>query len=561
MSKNIGLALSGGGFRATLFHLGVIACLRDRGLLSDIKLISSVSGGSVFAAHLAMNWSRYKGNDEEFAEASNELLAIIRFGLRGAVIRRWLLGSLLIVPRILGKFTFHSLMVKQLQKLYKGASLTCLSPSDGPRCELLATSITSGNLCKFTSNAFIERLDWENVKSVRSTEFPVAVAVAASAAFPPLFPPVPVDRKTLKTDAKLFDQKVYLTDGGIFDNLGLEELYRVSTSEQALNISELVVSDAGGNFDWAPDRAFSFIINRNVRATDILMDRVSKLVPSFLVNKAKSITHVFIGKELSVMQEPTAQSPETQWLVRNTRTDFDAFCEAEIVAIARHGFGQASWSLRESGLATSNKKPVWSLLKEPLEATKKLGDKPKGRSIGLFCWSDPVSFILWGLLLLPTALFSFRVREDIESAYFQIVDANRTRTVEVRVEDLACPDLSGAVLNVSTLRYAYFHKKIDTMFGDTAFPGTSEEATYQVKLPFYGTASISVVGQKTDWNTGDGEITWTTQPVILNLAKPKRTSGKSVMGSWIEIEPQDGGDLDVKVHHTAGSQACPAKKN
>jgi predicted acylesterase/phospholipase RssA len=45
----LGLALSGGGLRATLFHLGIVRFLRDAGLLRDITDIVSVSCGSIFA--------------------------------------------------------------------------------------------------------------------------------------------------------------------------------------------------------------------------------------------------------------------------------------------------------------------------------------------------------------------------------------------------------------------------------------------------------------------------------------------------------------------------------
>ena len=51
----IGLALSGGGFRATLYHIGLVRYLRDAGLLSQVTDIAAVSGGSVFAAHLGLN--------------------------------------------------------------------------------------------------------------------------------------------------------------------------------------------------------------------------------------------------------------------------------------------------------------------------------------------------------------------------------------------------------------------------------------------------------------------------------------------------------------------------
>ena len=56
--KKIGLALSGGGFRATLYHLGLARFLHDAGLLSKVTHVTSVSGGSIFAAHLLLNWGR-----------------------------------------------------------------------------------------------------------------------------------------------------------------------------------------------------------------------------------------------------------------------------------------------------------------------------------------------------------------------------------------------------------------------------------------------------------------------------------------------------------------------
>ena len=57
----LGLALSGGGFRATLYHLGVVRYLRDTGILQEVSDIASVSGGSILAAHLVLNWDKYTG--------------------------------------------------------------------------------------------------------------------------------------------------------------------------------------------------------------------------------------------------------------------------------------------------------------------------------------------------------------------------------------------------------------------------------------------------------------------------------------------------------------------
>jgi predicted acylesterase/phospholipase RssA len=54
-NQQFGLALSGGGFRASLYHLGVIRFLRDAHILPSISTITSVSGGSIIAAHLVLN--------------------------------------------------------------------------------------------------------------------------------------------------------------------------------------------------------------------------------------------------------------------------------------------------------------------------------------------------------------------------------------------------------------------------------------------------------------------------------------------------------------------------
>ena len=70
----LGLALSGGGFRATLYHLGVIRYLRDTGKLEEVSDIASVSGGSILAAHLVLNWEKYTGDDDEFSAAAAEII-------------------------------------------------------------------------------------------------------------------------------------------------------------------------------------------------------------------------------------------------------------------------------------------------------------------------------------------------------------------------------------------------------------------------------------------------------------------------------------------------------
>src|SRR4051795_6022547 len=97
--KNIGLALSGGGFRATLYHLGLVRFLRDAGILSQVTHITSVSGGSIMAAHLALNWDRYTGSAKEFEQAAAQLLEFTRLDIRNRIMRRFPLWLTLRWPR------------------------------------------------------------------------------------------------------------------------------------------------------------------------------------------------------------------------------------------------------------------------------------------------------------------------------------------------------------------------------------------------------------------------------------------------------------------------------
>src|SRR5690242_18156361 len=87
--NTFGLALSGGGFRATLYHLVLIRFLRDAGILSRVTQITSVSGGSVLAAHLVLNWRRYNGSPEDFEEAASELITFVGLDVRNRILRRF----------------------------------------------------------------------------------------------------------------------------------------------------------------------------------------------------------------------------------------------------------------------------------------------------------------------------------------------------------------------------------------------------------------------------------------------------------------------------------------
>src|SRR6516225_7408886 len=87
--NRFGLALSGGGFRAVLYHLGLIRFLRDAGILPRVTHISSDSGGSIIAAHLSLDWDRHNGSPHEFDAAAAEFLPFERLDVRNRTFRRF----------------------------------------------------------------------------------------------------------------------------------------------------------------------------------------------------------------------------------------------------------------------------------------------------------------------------------------------------------------------------------------------------------------------------------------------------------------------------------------
>jgi predicted acylesterase/phospholipase RssA len=226
--KRIGLALSGGGFRATLYHLGLVRFLRDAGLLSQVTHITSVSGGSIIAAHLVLHWDRYNGSPGEFDAAASELLSFVRLGVRNRITRRFPLTTSLRFPRwLLGRsnrqLTRTGLLEYHYQQyLYGDVSLFQLP--ERPQLHILTTNLSEGCLCSFHRDGLLmvrrrpggtRRLDRIHVGLAT-----VAMAVTASSAFPGFFPPLELTGADVGANVGEFGRQAY-TDGGVFDNLGI----------------------------------------------------------------------------------------------------------------------------------------------------------------------------------------------------------------------------------------------------------------------------------------------------------------------------------------------------
>jgi predicted acylesterase/phospholipase RssA len=240
----IGLALSGGGFRATLFHLGMVRFLREADVLPKISHITSVSGGSVLAAHLVLNWGRYTGSMKEFEAAAAEIVRFVQLDVRNRVVRRFPLGIPLRALRRLAlrgparQLTRTGLLEYHYEKFLYGD--TCLFQlPQRPRLFILATNLSEGCLCAFSRDGLLiqrrrpgQGFRFDRIHTGLAT---VPMAVTASSAFPGFFPPLELRGQDVGADPGQFG-RLSFTDGGVYDNLGVRMFRYLEQSWMAREI-------------------------------------------------------------------------------------------------------------------------------------------------------------------------------------------------------------------------------------------------------------------------------------------------------------------------------------
>jgi predicted acylesterase/phospholipase RssA len=349
--RHIGLALSGGGLRATFFHLGVIAAIREKGLLQKVTEIASVSGGSINGAHLAMNWAKYTSTDAgDFDTMADELIKLGNRDIRNRVLRRTPLQYMLIVPRLTRSHAWSTSgwLEHEYQNIFKDKKLSDLK-GDGqgvPHLSILSTSLTTGQVVAFSSDGvyfFPEDPRGRESFSPETDTITLARAVAASSAFPPMFCPVPLAGKDLGF-AEGTGQDHQLTDGGIFDNLGIVWLTKGSPLRKTAGLELLIVSNAGRPFGQCPSSKHTFgnVIGRNMRANDISSDRIAihDTASVSSLGSTMGVISIRLGDRYE-KDEPIGfnkLSPAQQLKVENTRTDLNRFDPSLVAMIVRHGY-------------------------------------------------------------------------------------------------------------------------------------------------------------------------------------------------------------------------------
>lgn len=335
--RRVGVALSGGGSRAIAFHLGCLRALNDRGILNQIEVVSAVSGGSVIAA-------MYAYSHDSFPEFEQRVIKLLQIGLQGSIVRRVflshrLLGSLVTsiiagmaavgadLLRIIISKLFDLLgrdkatkqrWINQIHSPFRRWVNRTTAFEDVLRREIFGSTLLTDvrrndmhvviNACDLrTGSAFRfgskESGSWRFGKLVLN-EVDVALAVAASAAYPPLLPAIDKEFSFLDKNGRQSVQRVLLTDGGVFDNLGVTCLEPGRSPQFSYNVHnpEYVIScNAGmGLLDecvypswWMPRmvRSFESIFRK---AQDSTNERLHRYV---LSGELKGLVLAYFGQQ------------------------------------------------------------------------------------------------------------------------------------------------------------------------------------------------------------------------------------------------------------------------
>lgn len=208
------VALSGGGFRATLAGLGVLRFLVDADLLDDVRIISSVSGGSLTNALMATHWDNGRSQPAFDELVLQPILQSItnRSFLADLIRNSWRTarpGS-----------TRTTVLADRLDKWFLDGRLLKDIPA-GSWFMFNAANVTEGVRFRFDADVIGDYVNGSIATA--DTNIRVSTAVAASAAVPGYFPPLRLEHLEFPCNA---DTAVDIVDGGVYDNLGLEAIQR-----------------------------------------------------------------------------------------------------------------------------------------------------------------------------------------------------------------------------------------------------------------------------------------------------------------------------------------------
>lgn len=312
---NLGIALSGGGSRAIAFHRGTVRALAELGVIEAIDVVSSASGGSVFAAA----WMVSMLDHTTTSTFLDDLVPVLR---RGFVMPAVL--SPRILKLMLPGFNRTHRLAEVFSDLLGHRRLAELP--ERPKLCLNAAALDHAMPGRFSRGGF----SCKDVGAVPegSQAYPEAplkrrdlgFAVAASAAFPFALPPLPLDAdELLPFEGELRGHsRLHLTDGGVLENLGVERLM----SDGRFRCRDMIVSDAGAaQKSWTPSwmqRLLSF------GAYAFSRDTLSRLL-MMMNDKQNRTMRQLVMNRVGAAERPS--EPSRLWFIRADQT-WDHFFEA-----------------------------------------------------------------------------------------------------------------------------------------------------------------------------------------------------------------------------------------
>ena len=325
--KKIGLALSGGGYRAAAYHIGTLRALHRLGILNKVDVISSVSGGSITAAYYALNKDNYEDFEKGFIRCLSKSVlwsSFLYLGIAGL----FLLGTSVamshltayltsflfpnqpilsgVCAALAGVIVFFLLLVlflkysfdtlptsKLISRLYNKVFFkqkTLGDLPDSPTLCINSTNIATQVPFYFSKKAMGEYAYRVEGKSIFNPErFPIASAVMASSCVHYGFTPITIDKEHLIEEYGNCPNKPEppkLIDGGTYDNQGTHKLCH---KKSRFHTDFIIVSDAGNNTVSASGT--TNIFNQTMNTINLMMERIKKM------QRANNLYETYAGKE------------------------------------------------------------------------------------------------------------------------------------------------------------------------------------------------------------------------------------------------------------------------
>jgi NTE family protein len=342
--SGLALCLSGGGYRAALFHLGVLRRLNELGSLGYVDTISGVSGGSILGGFLAQHVEAWPQPGERIDGFSERIAPAFRDFTRKNIRTLW-------IVRRPGN---RAAAVESLQRHYEKdvIQLPLSGLPDRPAYVFSATDLSFGVNWTFRREAAGSYQ--AGYLKPPPADWPAAKAVAASSCFPPVFQPMPLDvaPDRLKGGMARDDQRdelvrdLHLSDGGVYDNMALEAVWK--------NHAAVLVSDGGAVFDSTAPRG---LISQIARYLGIQGDQAGALrkrwlISQFMSGDPEDLRGVYFGIGSNVKhfhEAAEGYSPDDVALIARIRTDLDFFSDAEAGVLQNHGYLTADVAMRVHG--------------------------------------------------------------------------------------------------------------------------------------------------------------------------------------------------------------------